>query len=184
MSTTVHTHISQSAKNRWFVGGFDKALLDESIVSLHFIAHPSDPNIPLPNPTNHWSSYLELATNKLVHLDVIPSGPDAGQGCICLSSREPSVTSDWSYKKTCLISNNVTLNGFLELIIKKNRDKYNFADGGEGCRFWLSVVLEDLVEAGIISREDGDETQVALPKYWSKPGTSTDRPMAVGTFWE
>ncbi|KAH9946322.1 uncharacterized protein BXZ73DRAFT_73105 [Epithele typhae] len=148
--------------------------LDIPVLTIHFVADENPENLGDPRaglePTNHWSLFLATGSASSVRVEVVPNAPGS-PGMVVLESKRCAVTG--------------TTPDVLEVIIAKKRDKYILAPVGEGCRFWLHTVVDDLADAGIVSRADAVETQECLAKYWFFPkGTgSVARPITKGTFF-
>jgi hypothetical protein len=190
MSDFVHSYITNSAKTRWYVRQFDTSSLYKAVTLLHFTAHAVAPNNEgngEVDPTNHWTVYLQIEESSSVRLEVIPTGVGSA-GVIVLENKTYAATINHTHMETINVTMGtaVTVSSILNVIIEKNRDKYNFAPVGEGCRFWTYTFATDLANAGVISRRDANVIQAALVRYWPAPkGTAPmERPMAEGSFYD
>ncbi|KIO17953.1 hypothetical protein M407DRAFT_164116 [Tulasnella calospora MUT 4182] len=95
-------------------------------------------------------------------------------------------TIDSIYVVAVGVKEGTTVADILRVLIQKGRDRYVFADIGEGCRYWMYTFAGDLDDDGLPnSREAVMKAKEALPHYWPfPPGTlPVQREMANGTFF-
>jgi len=127
--------------------------------------------------------YLETSPNSSVHVDVVPDDNDVAM--VMLETEQVNYDAyNVFHKPLPVIGEGCSVATVLDVLITKKRDVYRFALVGEGCRYWLSIVVLDLVDAGLVNREDAQDAVDALGMYWCfPPGTgSFAREIAQGSF--
>ncbi|KAF8058679.1 hypothetical protein FPV67DRAFT_513323 [Lyophyllum atratum] len=182
MSTNlVKAHIYNTEGN-WGTSKFNAATLTARITSIHFCAHSNEENAGSDGqtPANHWTFFLEIDPNSSVRVDAAPSGPYE-PGMLIL---ETNVTTSNVHEVATELPTGITVADVLQVLIAKKRDRYVFAAIGEGCRHWLSVVVGDFEEAGLVSPGFVKDVRFALSQYWRYPsGGSEPREIVQGTFF-
>ncbi len=91
------------------------------------------------------------------------------RGLIEIAFKPYAVTTHCAHVLTIEIQSARKVQGICDTIIRKGRDKYNFTDDDEGCRYWVSVVLSDLADEGVIALESRDQALEDLALYWRDP---------------
>ncbi|KAL2016110.1 hypothetical protein VTK56DRAFT_4254 [Thermocarpiscus australiensis] len=135
-------------------------------------------------PTNHWTICLQCSSTSCVMLDMVPGyGSNGLRGKIETTSISDSPYTDetlrlLSYKPTRA----VTVAGVIQIINETGRDEFNFSPEWEGCRFWLSVVMKDLEDDGLVEEGSAATAMRALRRYWINPEGSEPRVMREGVF--
>ena len=104
----------------------------------------------------HWAISLQLPGQKSVSLTMARgSGPNASLGTIQVSSKPYQVPPH--AMQIVVLSTNQTpgtlrVRTITELIDAYHRDTFNFAEGIDSARDWVSTVVSDLEGVGIVSR--------------------------------
>ncbi|KAJ9141807.1 hypothetical protein NKR23_g7729 [Pleurostoma richardsiae] len=134
-------------------------------------------------PTNHWTMCLQLTWQSAVMLDMVPGyGSDGLRGKIEASSLRQPYTEETLNALSFKPAKPITIGDVMQLIIENGRDAFNFSPEWEGCRFWMSVVVSDLEDGGLIQEGSARAAREALLKYWRNPEGSEPRMMREGTF--
>ncbi|KAG9048439.1 hypothetical protein FS837_012887 [Tulasnella sp. UAMH 9824] len=165
---------------------FKLETLAAAISSVNFIAHanPDNQGEDGQPPTNHWTMFLVTVDASPVHIDVIP-GEEGSPGMVVVEHQEFQ-TIDSIHVVSVGVEVGTTVADILRVIIRKGRDRYVFADIGEGCRYWMFTFAGDLENEGVPnSLKEVMELKEALPHYWSFPARTQPvrRQMANGTFF-
>jgi len=172
---------------KWLAfGDFDFDKLQEPISKIHLCAVQSVPFCPPGvTPTNHWNACFELAkTSSSVRLDPSPGG-DLGMTLILEALPGPHIDYP-AHTVSIAVPKAVTLEKLLNVIVENKRDRYRFTELAEGCRYWLTVLVDDLNAHELISAEDKEIANRELAQFWKSPPGSGFSPKAVvqGTFTE
>ncbi|KAK4203376.1 hypothetical protein QBC40DRAFT_274683 [Triangularia verruculosa] len=136
-------------------------------------------------PTSHWVLCLQIAPDSSIMLDMAPGyGTDGLRGKIEASSLPGVAYTDetlhaFSYTP---LKSDITVAAIAKLINDKGRNAFNFSPEWEGCRFWLTVIMKDLEEAGIVKDGSAEQAAKALLLYWRNPEGSGPRVMREGVF--
>lgn len=101
---------------------------------------------------------------------------------VIVESKKYGLTTSAAHVAPADVSPGTTVEDLLTVIVNRKRDNYTFAPVGEGCRYWLSVLSGDFVEAEIISKKDSDTAVEAMEMYWAIGMPPVPRPMARGSF--
>ncbi|KIY73170.1 hypothetical protein CYLTODRAFT_387154 [Cylindrobasidium torrendii FP15055 ss-10] len=180
--SNILTHI-RDTDSSWGTSRFKVNDLTLPVSKIHFVAHTNednagDGNIP---PTNHWSLFMESSSSSSVRIEV---AGDSTETMVIVESRTCAFTNDHTHAEAVTVASGTTAATILALIIANGRDKYRCTPVGEGCRFWLSTLANDLARASVISSSSAQVVCESMTKYWPFPkGTSpTVRPIAEGTF--
>ncbi|KIJ94206.1 hypothetical protein K443DRAFT_683936 [Laccaria amethystina LaAM-08-1] len=181
----VQNHIFNTVNDHWGISQFSKNSLPLSISHIHFIAHPNEDNSGSDGqqPTNHWTMYLETSPNSSVHVDVVLDDNDVAM--VMLETEQVNYDAyNVFHKSLPVIGEGCSVATVLDVLITKKRDVYRFTPVGEGCRYWLSIVVLDLVDAGLVNREDAQDAIDGLGMYWCFPpgAGSFAREIARGSF--
>lgn len=84
----------------------------------------------------------------------------------------------FSYKP----SRKVTVADVIQIINDKKRDQFNFSPEWEGCRFWLSFIMQDFEDGNVVDQGSAKTALEALLQYWINPEGSEPRVMREGLF--
>ena len=186
MSESLKSHILNN--RHWWTKQFTFDHLQSSVTRVHFVAHENPLNeagSPGESPTNHWTLYFFISDDLYVHIDAVPSDPGS-PGTILIESKNSAPATDGCiHMVTADVRVGLTVEDLLGVIVNNKRDNYTFDPAtGEGCRYWLSVISKDFVQAGIIHKHESDTVINALGMYWPSPlGTPpVPRPVARGSF--
>ncbi|KAG8919684.1 hypothetical protein FRC01_001170 [Tulasnella sp. 417] len=182
--TAITSYITTN--NNWGTMDFKLQTLTAAVSSVNFIAHanPENQGEDEQPPTNHWTMLLTTGNEMPVHIDVIPA-EEGSPGMVVIEHQELHAI-DNAYVVSVCVKNETTVADILRLIAQKGRDRYIFADIGEGCRYWMYTFAGDLEDEGILnSPERTLSVKEALQNYWPVPaGTPpVQREMAKGRFF-
>lgn len=175
-----------TTSDNWGTMDFKLQTLAATISSVNFIAHanPDNQGEDGQPPTNHWTMFLATVDASPVHIDVIP-GAEGSPGMVVVE-HQGFQTIDSTHVVSIGVKVGTTVADILRVIIQKGRDRYVFADIGEGCRYWMFTFAGDLENEGVSnSLEEVMEAKEALPHYWPFPAGTPPvrREMANGTFF-
>ncbi|KAF3936222.1 hypothetical protein ABW19_dt0204947 [Dactylella cylindrospora] len=134
-------------------------------------------------PTNHWTICLQTSPSSSIMLDMAPGyGTDGLRGKLEVTALDKPYTIEAlrTFQFSPLYT--ITVDGFLAVIARNERQKYNFHESWEGCRYWMSVVIDDLEHAGVVREGSAKVAMEALSRYWVNPEGSEDREMRRGVF--
>nr|POF16435.1 hypothetical protein CFP56_23953 [Quercus suber] len=120
--------------------------------------------------TNHWTLFCAIDTDKSIRLDPSPSGPNMAM--VLMAAYKRYEYTDAAAKVVKLNTSDLTVQGFLDLLIAAKYDRYQFSASGQGCRYWTSSVIKLLSAEGKLF----DKTEVAsaletLRHVWDDDGT-------------
>ncbi|KAK2808583.1 hypothetical protein FQN50_004615 [Emmonsiellopsis sp. PD_5] len=149
------------------------ALVDNSKVNLIRIVVHNDDCEYSTRSLGHWCIYLILHGGGSVRINM-QGRAEAHMG-----------TLDWvrlTYEKpitaigmrTYGVPLGTRVRDFAEVIYRRGRDRYMFAEGGGGCRYWVATVLKDFREAGLIPPVAEREMQEALRYQYYEPSWNVD----------
>lgn len=172
--------------NDWDKDGLNSPDLSKIVTYIHICGYKNIENAGDDEgnpPTNHWASFLQLQNGGSVRLDMIPGyGSDGQRGKLVVSSK-PYDSTDNSIKTVTFSTLNApTAKTITDLITQNGRERYNFTEVWEGCRFWIYTLISDLETAGIVSAGSRQETWEAVSNYWRYPSGSEPRTVARGAF--
>jgi len=126
---------------------------------------------------------LQVSKAQFVRIDMMPGYGDDGQrGKIRISSKSYISSINAIKEVSFSVIGIVTLQSILEFLASKGREKYQFTEEGEGCRFWVSVIAGDLESAGIIEAGSGQIVLDAVSMYHRYPKGTEAREVRAGTF--
>ncbi|KAK8134979.1 hypothetical protein PG984_006991 [Apiospora sp. TS-2023a] len=140
-------------------------------------------------PTNHWVVCLETSPDSCIMLDMAPGyGEDGLRG----KGRATAIKGR-SYTKETLRNfaydllprdhlKTITAAEIMNIIQAKGRHKYTFSPEGEGCRYWISVVVGDLESEGVLGAGVSKDALAKLSLYWRNPDGNEPREMRKGAF--
>ncbi|KAH6630355.1 hypothetical protein B0J18DRAFT_98639 [Chaetomium sp. MPI-SDFR-AT-0129] len=174
-------------ENNWDLDNLKTDDLNASIELIHLCALRNDLNEgdeAGEPPTNHWVLCLQNSATSSVMLDMVPGyGTDGLRGKIETTSlpSEP-YTNETLHAFTYKPLRDVTIADVVHIISEKGRDQFTFSPEWEGCRFWLSVVIRDFEDVGLVEEGSAVKALEALRKYWINPEGSEPRVMREGCF--
>ena len=184
MSLSQSTVSSTIAKSPWYSKRFLKTQLDSEIPSIAFVAHAvTTDDALLPNPTNHWSAFLQISDNSSVRMEVSPTSGGGEPGTVVIESKEYDMSTHRNHAVVVAVAPGTTVAKILSLLIELKRDRYVFSKVGEGCRFWLFTLAGDFASKAIISQEHAETVRRDIQLYWPPTaGEPQPREMSVGQF--
>lgn len=137
--------------------------------------------------TNHWVFYLTTSQNASIRLDLSPTSATTGIACLIVRKLDYIVSAN--AVKTC----NLPVNGdrsvksIIDLLQTRHYDRYKFAPGGQGCRYWVDSVLALLHEHQITAQNETQVARAAILKVWGTGGTllpaADQTDIVPGTFY-
>ncbi|KAK8093534.1 hypothetical protein PG997_000219 [Apiospora hydei] len=135
-------------------------------------------------PTNHWVVCLETSPGSCVMLDMAPGyGEDGLRGQILVTAFRGCTFTDEALRTfTYDCRATKTASEILHMIQDKGRHSYTFSPEWEGCRYWISVVMDDLEAEGILDTGASKDALEHLSQYWVCPEGSQPREMRKGRF--
>ncbi|KAK6348254.1 hypothetical protein TWF718_006061 [Orbilia javanica] len=141
--------------------------------------------------TNHWRIYLEVPGNRqhqerFIRLDMamgqVDGDGNALKGQLVIKSVSYLPANAETKLQTISLDTEPTVGDIIATIVNKRREYYLYHESGQGCRWWCSVVLEDLHDAGYIRSGDLREAREVLRYLWSSSRRRQEKPMREGTF--
>jgi len=72
---------------------------------------------------------------------------------------------------------------FKDVILNNRYDKYKFTDNGEGCRYWVSLVISLFEANGYIAPGSMTHFDLEINKIASKHPSKVPFPIIKGTFY-
>ena len=166
---------------------FEEVDLEGVVEKVHLCGYANENNegdIDSRPPTNHWTIFLQLGSNRSVKVDMIPGDGDDGLlGFIVLESKKYDMTNKRIKSLTFIPPCTLLVKDVLALITEKGRDRYTFTEEEEGCRFWICTVVKDLEGAGKVPKDSSIESDLTLSRYWGFPSGFSPRIMEAGTFF-
>ncbi|KAB8069844.1 hypothetical protein BDV29DRAFT_182019 [Aspergillus leporis] len=161
------------------------------ISCIYACAHPANPTGPpgtaaASKMTNHWVFHFVTNSNESLRLDPSPSGPNFS--IVLIVTKKTYTYSHNAVKSVQISTRGLSFKTIIDLIHGKKYDKYQFAAGGQGCRFWVSSVIELLKNAGYIQNTAEFHAAIsALQTVWGPNGqslpASQQTPITQGTFF-
>lgn len=116
-------------------------------------------------------------------LDMLPGyGDNDTRGSVVITYKQYEFTKNAVKKLQYEVEGEHKVQDFGEVINARSRERYNFTEYEEGCRYWLSIVIGDWEDEGLVPTGSSDEVREALSKYWKDPSGCEERLMAQGTF--
>ena len=83
-------------------------------------------------------------------------------------SKQHAVTAESAYVVSANVLSKVTAEGLLGVIFNHKSNNYTLTPVGQGCRYRLFIVFNDLAE-GVVLEEVSDTVKNALGTYWPSP---------------
>ncbi|KAI0402293.1 hypothetical protein F4802DRAFT_576622 [Xylaria palmicola] len=172
--------------DNWDIKSLTGADLSRAITAIHLIAYPSpsrkDDDEPFPQ-TNHWCFFLDFGDNTSVRLEVTPGRGGEGLRCqVRLTSKTHACTTNNLRKITYDMNPTVTLNTLVLVAQTNGRQKYEFARGWEGCRYWNYVFIQDLETCKILPQGAANQASEAMSWFYHTVHGAEKRPLKTGTF--
>lgn len=175
---------------RYIPSSLASQVVSSKILCIYASAHPAT-GVGAPgaagNPkTNHWVLYCAISQAASLRIDPSPSGPNLS--IVLIITKKDYLISDNAVKSLQLVTSNLTVQQFIDLIVAKNYDKYQFSAGGQGCRYWLYSVIKLLeTEGHIPTKSEMTAATEALGTVWAPGGNpasaAEQTPMTKGTFY-
>ena len=119
--------------------------------------------------TNHWVFFCAINEQQSVRIDPTPSGPN--QSLVCAVSLKEYIHTNEAVKIERLVTKDLTIKAFIDLIKVKKYDKYQFTNGGQGCRYWVYTIINMLKSEGHLSNDTEFHDAIdAIKKTWKGKG--------------
>ncbi|KAK7978432.1 hypothetical protein PG996_004479 [Apiospora saccharicola] len=157
----------------WDLEVSDEELQKAVVHKIHLCALCNDDNEGEDDepPTNHWVVCLETSPDSYIMLDMVPGyGDDGLRGKILVTAdRDRAYTDEtlrnFKYDLQLQDGRTIAAAEILHLIQAKGRHKYTFSPEWEGCRYWISVVVDDLETGGILGAGASKDALEQLSLY-------------------
>ena len=114
-----------------------------------------------------------------------PNGLDAVTGIMMVSSKNGLMTTARNFlvrEVEVSSSNQIAVGELVDLLTSAGLAHYRFEEGGMGCRWWCTVVMQKLEEYAYV----GGGTVTDLVKWWSDLAAQDSRVLSTevkGTFY-
>lgn len=181
-----HAHEVPKFNNNWELDNLITDNLTATVDQIHLCALRNDLNEGDGEdepPTNHWTMCLQITPQASVMLDMAPGyGSDGLRGKIETASSAESYTKETLKAFSFKPIKSTTVGDIMKLITDNKRDAFNFSPEWEGCRFWMSVLMSDFENAGLVELGSAAVAKEALLMYWRNPEGSEARVVREGTF--
>jgi hypothetical protein len=102
---------------------------------------------------NHWAFHCAISEDNYIRIDPSPS---ADLSLVVIVSPKNYLPTDNAAKTLTLTTTDLTVGGFINLLVTKKYDKYQFTQNGVGCRYWVSCVMKLLRTEGKLT----DDTEI------------------------
>lgn len=100
---------------------------------------------PTGKAVNHWAFHCAISQDKSIRIDPSPS---ADLSLVVIVSTEDYPYAYNAVKVAKLNTIDLTIGGFINLLVTQKYDKYQFTPNGVGCRYWVSCVMKLLRTEG------------------------------------
>ncbi|MCJ1308538.1 hypothetical protein MMC25_002191 [Agyrium rufum] len=147
----------------------------ERISSIHVSADPPYPvHVSHPHPkTNHWVLHCRISDDSSICIDPSPSGPNLS--LVMILQRKNGLGSKDAVKVVELEACDLHVKDLVTLLLERGFDHYRFHETGQGCRFWVSNVLElQRKERFIADGKHIDDALQALKLVWDLDVLATE----------
>lgn len=120
--------------------------------------------------TNHWVMHFVASSTKSFCFDPSPSGPGNSLDLIISSKSYADIFG--AVKVVRLTpSINLTIGHIYNHITDSKFDNYTFSPGGQGCRFWIYLVVASLRSVGdITDSSEANASAGVLEAVWTTRG--------------
>ncbi|RDW93654.1 uncharacterized protein DSM5745_00976 [Aspergillus mulundensis] len=166
---------------------FNPADLEAPVEYIHICGYKNEKNAGDEDgnpPTNHWATFLQISERESVRLDMAPGyGSDGQRGKINIASKTYVCSHNAIKALTFPLRAQATVRTIIDIINSNGRDRYNFTEEWEGCRFWMSTFISDLEGSGLVAPGSANATWDAVNLYWRYPDGSERREVKHGTFY-
>jgi hypothetical protein len=170
----------------WDKDNFDNGDLSKPVIAIHACGYVNENNLGDEDgnpPTNHWAMFLELPGLQSVGLDMIPGyGSDGLRGKLEIASKKYQLTENAIRTISFPVAQGITVQRIVDVIATNKRQKYNFTEEMEGCRFWVYTIISDFEGAGIVDHGSGASALDAVSQYWRNPEGHEAREVKQGHF--
>ena len=170
----------------WNVGFLHARDIFAPVHFVLFAAFTNEDNTPGANGivSNHWCLYLVTGSHSSIRLDMAP-GPGKLAGVLEASSEPQRLVADEAiHVVSAEVQAGLTFSDFVDLVVAGGRHRYTFTDAAEGCRYWTTVVAQDLEDACYVPQGSAKNVLDAVSMYWAHPSGSTPLAITQGTFEE
>ncbi|KAF9485764.1 hypothetical protein BDN70DRAFT_927133 [Pholiota conissans] len=185
------SHIA-SHKN-WFAPDLSRDILRTPVTHIHFVGL-ADEEIEVPNPlkpskpaalaeevlepTNHWVLFLQTTADEFIRVEALPSD-EIDETCYIWIDTKDSLSKNPHVRALSFPIVDKTVGWILNNIIERRRDCYIFHPVGEGCRFWVSNIAEDLSDAGVILSANAEVKNIVAFYYDSASPDCVPKPREI-----
>lgn len=170
--------------NNWDVDSFDPQRISAIIEGIHLCALRNELNegdeLGGP-PTNHWVVCLQTSPTSSVMIDMVPGyGSDGLRGKIEVVTLSQPYTDETLRVFSFNPTKTLTTEQFFAHMSDRGRQKFNFHQSWEGCRYWISVLMADWEELQLVAPGSASSAKEALTTYWVNPEGSYPGEMNEG----
>jgi hypothetical protein len=159
-------------------------ILDKDVFWVDAVAHER-----LPQGGNYWCFYLRVSATHSIHLDMtpsytVPSTSVAGgsKGNLVVSLLDYTVSPSAQKVVRLDVLTGRTVRDYVSLLVEHGRDKYEFNDQGQGCRYWVDQQIDLFYQHGfLVSRAQIEEARAAILTQW--PGRM-QYPLVQGGYYQ
>ncbi|KAI1753962.1 hypothetical protein F4782DRAFT_528892 [Xylaria castorea] len=170
----------------WHQGGLDLRDLSREIITIYLVAYPSASREDDDEPfelSNHWCLFLEFENHQSVRLEVVPGyGSDGLRGKVRLTSKSHACTTNDICQMSFEVNCRVTLDDVVAIVQREGRQKYEFAPGWEGCRFWNSIFMQDLENYRIVPAGAANQAFGAMGWFYHSVRGGERKDIKLGLF--
>jgi hypothetical protein len=130
------------------------AVANLPILCIYACAHPANPveasgiSTAGGQMTNHQIFHCVFSQNKSLRLNPSPLGPNLSM--VLIVTRKSYSYSHNAVRIVQLPTPGLTFVTLVELLVSSKYDIYQFAAGGQGCRFWVHSVIDLLRSRGFV----------------------------------
>ncbi|KAK9776387.1 putative Ubiquitin-like protease family profile domain-containing protein [Seiridium cardinale] len=180
-----NTSDMEAFDNNWDLEEFDPKSLTSKVLKIHLCALINQYNEgeEEEEPTNHWTLCLQTSAESSVMMDMAPGyGEDGLRGKIHVFTLDRCYDQETLRAFSFTPTQEIDVNGFMQLLVSKGRNLFTFSPEFEGCRFWQAVIMKDLEAAHWIESGSAAKARDALLLYYRNPSGTEPRVMREGVF--
>jgi hypothetical protein len=136
--------------------------------------------------TNHWTISCCISSEMSICLNAQPSG--LRMTLLLMLETQQCAYSNQAVKAVQLQTQNLTVNRIINEVMEAGRDRYQFTPAGNGCRYWISGLIDLLMHnAYLLDQQQVEDATKALTQVWNPDGAlvppKEQTPMSQGQFY-
>ncbi|KAF1992772.1 hypothetical protein P154DRAFT_452038 [Amniculicola lignicola CBS 123094] len=131
---------------------------------------------------NHWTIYMLINTGS-VQLNMQLANTDSDRGKLVVKEHAYTSSNTAVHFWDIPALQDAKASAVYSLILAKGRDKYNMAEGGVRCRWWVLTVMRDIVESGFVEGIEVEQFLPSLSYNYSRNVAPIPLEMKQGTFF-